>query len=165
MNSVLEEFAHNPIIDEIVYWPPRRKRLLRIERDIPASGNCRVTLKFDDKSTEIVEIKRGGFELHWNEAIAVITALLKIEGDLRPLSKAEIDSLEADRQEIEARKRDQISKDVFRLKQQALQYAKELFDAGEYDLFLQQFGPDTSDLSPVFEKRIAIAIKKIQTKA
>jgi hypothetical protein len=165
MNAALDNFAHNPIIDEIVYWPPRQKRLVRIEREISEDGSCRVTLMFDDKTNDLIEIERGYFEEHWNEAIAVFTTLLNIGGDLSPLTDGEIQSLESARQESGARQREQISRDALRVKQQALRNAKGLFDAGEYDQFLQQFGPDLKDLPPEIEKRISIAADKTQEKA
>ena len=165
MNAALEKFAHNFIIDEIVYWPPREKRLVRIEREIPKAGTCRVILKFDDKSDEQIEIERGCFEEHWNEAIAVFTALLDLDGDLSPLTDSEIQSLERARQDFVTKRREQISRDALRIKQQALRDAKGLFDAGEYNQFLQQIGPDHKDMPRDIEKRISIAAHKTQTKA
>lgn len=120
MNAVLEKFAHNPIIDEIVYWPPREKRLTRIERDVPTTGSCFVTLFFDDMTTEVVVIGRGCFESHWNEAVAVLTAVLNVAGDLAPLSVAETESLERARQEFQASQRELVSRDSLRIKQQMI---------------------------------------------
>jgi hypothetical protein len=165
MNAALENFSHNLIVDAIVYWPPRQKRLVRMDREIPIEGDCCVTLTFDDNTAERITIERGCFESHWNEAIAVCTSLLSLVGDLSPLSVAEVQSLEVARQQSEARQRDEVSRAALRLKQQAIHDSQELFDAGEYAQFLQQFGPDVKDLPPETEKRIAIATNWVQKKA
>ena len=161
MNSALDKFAHNVIIDEIVYWPPKEGRVLTIHSNVPSIGNCSVLIKYDDESEIVVEIERGYFEESWNEACAVLKAVTDIKGDFSPLTKDKILLLEADRQICIGYRIEGITNEANREKRRAMEKAIELFEAGMYEVFLEQFGSNYTSLPDSMVKRIEIARGKI----
>ena len=157
MNSVLEKFAHNFIIDEIVYWPPNHKAIISIEAIVPDIGKCIAKLNYNDGSSFDIDIERGCFEETWNEACAVLQSVTNISHGLRRLTPDEIMSLEKDRQEYVGYEIERISQKADRIEKEKINYAIELFESEMYEMFLEQFGYNCSDLPAPILKRIEIA--------
>jgi len=161
MNSVLEKYAHNFIIDEIVYWPPSQKTITSIEAIVPNIGKCLARLHYHDGTSFDINIERGCFEKTWNEACAILHSVTNITEGLRRLTPREVAILEKERQDYVSYEIEQLEKEAQRIKKEQIEKAIELFDAGLYDVFLEQFGNNCVDIPAPIQKRIEIARGKI----
>lgn len=162
MDSVLEKFAHNCIIDEIRHWSSGKLKVRTIDSNVPNAGKCFVLIKYEDESECKIEIEREFFEETWNEACAVLKAVTDIKGDFSPLSDHEILSLQEDRKRYARYRLECIAGEALEQRRKALDKAVELFKAGMYEVFLEQFGVNYTPLPDLMVKRIEIAKKKLK---
>ncbi len=141
MNLALDRFADNPIIDELVFWPPRQERILSVRA-------CNVLfrkpfIEVEMQGGEIFQrhFVRDGFAGFWAEACVILGAITAIrlisDFSFQPVA----DSAGLTRRVLEAR-------------DECIEEANLMFDQGMYQQFLMQYGSDCKDLPPDAEQKV-----------
>ncbi|GAB2881193.1 hypothetical protein ACCI51_19350 [Microbulbifer echini] len=74
MNLLLDHFACNPIIDELVYWPPRK--ILRVQFDIVGHG---MEVEFEDEAVYTMPLSNRDISNWLDEALYLIATQTDIE--------------------------------------------------------------------------------------
>jgi hypothetical protein len=159
MNRLLQRYAHNVIVDEILYWSTNRREIGRV---IPApmdSNGARVIIEFRDRSTQSIQIQQGVFQEAWDEARIVLETATNIPGDFRRLTDAELDAIEPARrlfaEENTSRLEQQVAQDLA----QSMIEIDAIFKDGLYDIFLNETGVQIKEPSDSLKAKIAYAIK------
>jgi hypothetical protein len=148
MNLALEELADNPIIDELVRWPPRSQRMISIRACSVLFRKPFIEVQLDNGEVFQRHFQRAGFARDWAEASVILETLtaakIVSEFDFAPL---------ADREALEAR--------VNACRDECVAEANKMYEQGFYKQFLHQFGVDYRDLSEETVERIAHARQAI----
>jgi hypothetical protein len=136
MNRLLQRYAHNVIVDEILYWSANRREIGRV---IPApmdSNGARVIIEFRDGSTQSIQIRQGVFQVTWDEARIVLATATNIPGDFRRLTDAELDAIEPARRLFAEENTAQLEQQVAQDLAQSMIEIDAIFKDGLYDMFL-----------------------------
>ena len=133
MNLALERFADNPIIDELVCWPPRPNRITSVR-----GGNVLFRKPFIEVEMVGGEIfqrqfQRDSFAEFWAEACVILETMTSIR-IISDFSFAPV----ADRAKLVA--------DVLVNRDECIEECNQMFDEGMYAQFLMQFGDDCANL-------------------
>lgn len=133
MNATLDRFADNPIIDELVSWPPRSQPIERVRA-------CNVLFR-----KPFIEVRmRGGevfqrhfprqdFARYWAEARVILATLTAIE-------------LQSDFDCEPPHNAGQLAQTVLDTREQCIAESDSMFVEGLYEQYLMQFGKDYRDL-------------------
>jgi hypothetical protein len=159
MNILLDEFADNRFVDEMVFWSSQGRKVVAVKSIVPSEGECRIEARFEDGSAQSLEYERGDFEAEWNESRTLVGAITGIDGDLRPLTADQIASLEPDRQEYCRRRMTLLVRKVADARRRCLAELNALFASGDYRLFLEQVGVPYGRLPSSLIKKIEYAKK------
>lgn len=136
MNLLLDEYADNPVIDEVVYWPP--KCVLRI---IEKKSPFGVEVIFNDNSRHITTFEnmdKANFQMWWQEAHEILELVTNIEV-IGSMSKSEREISE----ESESK--------IFNRRNELIQSCLSKYQGYENDeftknWFVEQFGFNCSNL-------------------
>ena len=144
MNLALEYFADNPIIDEIVVWPPRAFKISKLRA---ASSMFRPPfIEIELGNGELIHrhFERSSFAGHWAEACIILEAITTIElvSEFEPPPVADAESL---------RQR------VFEARDECIDECNQMYDEGMYHQYRMQFGPDCKNLPEDTLQRLAHA--------
>jgi hypothetical protein len=148
MNLALDHLADNPVIDELVSWPPRAQRIVRVRGCNALFRKPFIEVTLADGEVFQRHFPRQGFAEDWAEARVILQTLTRIE----VVSDFEHQPV-ADRDGLVAR--------VLACRDECIAEAGQMFDAGMYAQFLQQFGEDCAALPEDVERRIAIARERL----
>jgi hypothetical protein len=148
MNLALDHLADNPVIDELVLWPPRAQRIVRVRGCSALFRKPFIEVTLADGEVFQRHFPRQGFAEDWAEACVILQTLTRIE----VVSDFEHQPV-ADRDGLVAR--------VLACRDECIAEAGQMFDAGMYTQFLQQFGEDCAGLPEDVERRIAIARERL----
>ena len=77
MNLLLDEYADNPIIDEVVYWPPKC-----VQRVVAKESPRGVDVVFEDRNkhfTSFENLDEASFYNWWQEASEILKLVTNIE--------------------------------------------------------------------------------------
>jgi len=151
MNLALDQLADNPIIDELVQWPPRVQRMLSLRACSVMFRKPFIEARMADGELFQRHFSRPGFADYWAEASIILATLTSIEiisdFSFNPVS---------DRDALVAR--------VLACREECIGEADRMFDQGMYAQYLQQFGEDCRDLPVDTEQRIAQARQRLVDK-
>ncbi|MGB5328347.1 MAG: hypothetical protein WBO58_09005 [Gammaproteobacteria bacterium] len=148
MNLALERYADNPIIDELVCWPPRPRRMNSIR-----AGNVLFRKPFIEVEMEGGEIfqrqfERNSFAESWAEACVILETMTDIEL-ISEFSFAPV----PDRSKLVA--------DVLANRDECIEECNQMYDEGMYAQFLMQFGEDCTNLPQETLQRIDEARQRL----
>jgi hypothetical protein len=144
MNLALERYADNPIIDELVCWPPRPTRMISIR-----AGNVLFRKPFIEVEMEGGEIfqrqfPRDSFSSYWAEACVILDTMTAIkliaEFNFEPV---------VDRAKLVA--------DILANRDECIEECEQMFNEGMYPQFLMQYGEDCENLPEDTMQRITHA--------
>jgi len=144
MNLALDYLADNPIIDELVFWPPKAQRMIRVRGCSVLFRKPFIEVTMTDGEVFQRHFPRQGFAGYWAEACVILQTLTRIQ----VVSEFEHEPV-ADREGLVAR--------VLACREECIAEAGQMFDAGMYAQFLQQFGEDCAGLPEAVQRQIAIA--------
>ncbi len=144
MNLALERYADNPIIDELVCWPPRPTRMISIR-----AGNVLFRKPFIEVEMDGGEIfqrqsPRDSFSSYWAEACVIIETMTAI----KLISEFDFDPVGA---------RAELVADVLANRDECIEECSPMFDEGMYPQFLMQYGEDCANLPEDAVQKIAYA--------
>ena len=144
MNLALEYFADNPIIDELVCWPPRARRIRRLRAASVLFRPPFIEIEMDDGEMIQRHFERASFARYWAEACVILAAITSIE----LVSEFEVAPV-ADAEGLRQR--------VFEARDECIEESNQMYDEGMYEQFLMQFGKDCKDLPEDTQERLARA--------
>lgn len=144
MNQLLDCYAENPIIDELVFWPPKRERIISVRA-------CNVLFRkpFIEVELEHGEIfqrhfVRDSFARYWAEACVILETVTRIS----LISDFSFDAI-ADR--------DSLVREVLACRDKCIEESNLMYEQGLYAQFLIQYGEDCDGLPTEVVDKIAYA--------
>ena len=148
MNLTLDRYAENPIIDELVYWPPKQHRIQSVRA-------CSVMFRkpFIEVSMQGGEVfqrhfVRDSFARYWAEANVILDTLTNIEliSDFRfePISDPE-----------------KLVQEALTNRDECIRESNLMFNEGMYQQFLLQYGEDCKNLPPDTAQKISYAREQL----
>ena len=149
MNHTLDQFTDNPIIDELVSWPPRSQSICSVRASTPMFRQPFVEITLDDDETITRSFAKGGFTEYWTEAKVILEALtpIKLISDVKVAESIDIDALLT---RIHEERDESITEAGF------------MFDNEMYQQYLWQFGSDYKGLPDQVMQNIAVAQAQIK---
>jgi hypothetical protein len=148
MNLALDQLSDNPIIDELVQWPPRAQRMQSLRACSVMFRKPFIEARMADGELFQRHFPRPGFAEAWAEASVILETLTRIEivsdFSFNPVS---------DRDALVAR--------VLACRDECIGEANQMFDQGMYAQYLQQFGEDCRDLPADTAQRIVHARQRL----
>ena len=152
MNLALDHLADNPVIDELVCWPPRAQRIISIRACNVMFRKPFIEVTLADGEVFQRHFARESFTEQWAEASIMLQTLTRIRL-ISDFSFAPV----ADRDELVAR--------VLACRDECIAEADLMFDAGMYSQYLQQFGEDCDHLPAAVQQRLAVARQQVNPAA
>ena len=144
MNLALDQLADNPIIDELVFRPPKSARMLSVRACCVMFRKPFIEVVMADGEVFQRHFPRLSFGEHWAEARVILETLTRIKlisgFNFKPVT---------DREELIAR--------VLTCRDKCIAEANQMYEQGFYGQFLSQFGEDCDQLPVEVEQRIAEA--------
>ena len=148
MNLALEYFADNPIIDELVCWPPRTQRIKSLRAANVLFRQPFIELELEDGKTTQHQFPRDSFARHWAEARVILGAITSIEliseFEPPPVSQAE-----------------ELIERVFEARRECIEESDQMYDSRMYEQYVMQFGLDCKDLPEETAARLAHARQQL----
>jgi hypothetical protein len=144
MNLALDQLADNPIIDELVFLPPKSARMLSVRACCVMFRKPFIEVVMADGEVFQRHFPRPLFGEHWAEACVILETLTRI----KLISDFNFNPL-ADREELIGR--------VLTCRDECIAEANQMYEQGFYGQFLSQFGEDCDQLPAEVEQRIAEA--------
>jgi len=144
MNHTLDQFTDNPIIDELVSWPPRAQPVSSVRASSPLFRKPFVEITLQEGETITRTFAKDGFTEYWTEAKIILGILTSIEliSDVKVSEAMDVDGL------------------IVRIheeRDESIIAAGLMFDNGMYQQFLWQFGSDYKGLPDQVIQNIAVA--------
>jgi len=148
MNHTLDQFSDNPIIDELVRWPPRAQSISSVRASSPMFRQPFVEITLDNDETITRTFAKDGFTEYWTEAKVILDTLtsIKLISDVKVSETIDIDELTAR---------------IHEEREESVADAELMFENGMYKQYLWQFGLDYKGLPEQVVKNIAIAHARI----
>ncbi len=144
MNHTLDQFTDNPIIDELVCWPPRVQAISSIRASAPMFRKPFIEITLDDGNTSDTSFVRENFGHYWAEAQIILETLTTIEL-ISEFRVAEYHARTALVAQLQAEKAD------------SLAGAEMMYVNGMYQQYLWQFGHDCRDLPDEVSEKLVRA--------
>lgn len=148
MNLALEQLADNPIIDELVEWPPRASRCLSIRASCVMFRKPFIEVSLADGEIFQRHFPRPSFTEHWAQAVVILETLTDIE-------------LISEFSYSPVPERDALVTRILTCRDESIAEAVEMFDEGMYEQFLMQFGENCAGLPEEVQQRIDLARSKL----
>lgn len=144
MNLTLDRYTENPIIDELVFWPPKQNRILSLR------ACCAMFRKpFIEISIEGCEVFQrhfgtDSFARYWAEASVFLEAITSIklisDFSFEPIGDP-----------------GKFVREVLANRAECIDESNLMFDQGRYQRFLLQYGEDCKNLPADAVQKIACA--------
>lgn len=152
MNLALDRFADNPIIDELVRWPPRPCRILRVRAGAAMFRPPFIEIYYADGEIEQRRFARETFADDWSRARVILETLTTIE-------------LVTDLTVAPPRDAAALARAALEERDACIAEAGQMFEHGLYEQFLMQFGADCRDLPEATRARIDAARRALDAGA
>jgi len=144
MNLALDRYADNPIIDELVCWPPRPQKVKSLRGCYPMLRRPFIEIEYIDGESRHLHFPKSSFVQFWSEAVVIIGAITDIEliseFNFQPVQDKE-----------------NLIKEVFESRDECIEESNQMFVAGMFQLFLDQYGANYKNLPADTNKNIAEA--------
>jgi hypothetical protein len=135
MNLALERYADNPIIDELVVWPPRSCRIESIRACCVLFRKPFIELQMTDGEMIIRHFERQSFAGYWAEACVI----LELVTSIKLVSDFSFEAV-SDREKLE--------REVLANREECIEESEQMYAEGMYQQFLMQYGEDCKNLPP-----------------
>jgi len=144
MNHTLDQFSDNPIIDELVSWPPREQSIVSVRASCPLFRQPFVEITLDNNETITHSFIKDGFVEYWTEAKVILETLTSIDliSDVKLSETMDINGL--------------ITR-VLEARDESTTEAGMMFEHGMYQQYLWQFGNDYKGLPDHIMQNIAVS--------
>ena len=148
MNLALERYADNPIIDELVCWPPRSCRIESIRACCVLFRKPFIELQMADGEVIHSHFTRQSFAEYWAEACVILELITSI----KLVSDFSFQAI-SDRQKLE--------REILANRDECIEESEQMYDEGMYQKFLMQYGEDCNNLSPEILQKITHARQQL----
>ena len=148
MNLALERYADNPIIDELVCWPPKPHRMKSIRAGNVLFRKPFIEVEMADGEIYQRQFGRDSFAAFWAEACVILDTMTAIE----LVSEFRFAPV-ADRARLVA--------DVLANRDECIEESNQMFEEGMYEQFLMQYGEDCAHLPEDALHKIAHARQQL----
>jgi len=148
VNSALDHYADNPIIDELVCWPPREQKIVSVRACSAIFRKPFIEVRLQDGEVFQRHFPRDGFAAAWAEASVILAALTTIE----TLSEFRFEPL------ADTRK---LARQALATRAQCIAESEQMYAAGLYAQFLLQYGEDCRDLPPATLRKLELAKREV----
>jgi hypothetical protein len=149
LNLALDNFADNPIVDELVYWPPKGSAVTSVVCSALTDEETTLCIKYRDGRELVQRFPTERILPHWPEAVVVVEALTDIKMisdiDHPPVENAE-----------------NLADAALKHRDQCIEVSLGMFDEGMYELFLEQYGANHKNLPPDVIEKIALARREMR---
>ena len=150
MNLALDHYADNPVIDEIVCWPPKAQKMKSIRACLPIFRKPFIEIEMEDGEIMVRHFLKPSFDRHWAEAMVILETICDIE-------------LQSDFQFEPYRDRETLAKKVLATRQECITESNLMYDANMFEQFLYQYGEDCRGLPDEVEQRIVLAKESLKS--
>lgn len=152
MNLTLDHYADNPIIDELVFWPPKPRKIKTVRASAVIFRKPFIEVEFEGEQAFHRQFARDSFARYWAEACVILETLTTIE----LISEFAFEPL-ADRENY--------LKTLISTRDYCIRESNLMFDQGMYAQFLMQYGEDCKNLpqdclQKIAQARLALAAGK-----
>lgn len=144
MNLTLDHYADNPIIDELVFWPPKSRRILSLRGANPLFRKPFIEVELEGGEIFQRHFVRDSFAEFWAEACIILDTLTRIklisDFSFEPVAEPE-----------------KLQHQVLATRDECIQESDKMFEQGMYTQFLIQYGEDCKNLPVATQQKIAHA--------
>jgi len=148
MNAVLDRFSDNPVVGKIVDWPPSKQKIKLIRGSLPVFRKPFIEIEFENGRIKSFSFPKAGFAQFWAEAEVVLETVTDIEVvsefDSRPVED-----------------KSELVQQILEDKRECIGESSEMYQAGMYRPFLDQYGKNCKDLPDEVLEKIAFARKHL----
>jgi len=152
MNLALEHYADNPVIDELVCWPPKKHKMKSIRACLPIFRKPFIEIEMIGAETEIRHFLKDSFAQHWAEARVILGTMCDIE----LLSEFKFEPY-PDAETLVGK--------VLAIRQECIRESNLMYDNGMFEQFLNQYGEDCRNLPDEVKQKILTAKKSLKSGA
>ena len=152
MNLLLDEYADNPVIDELLFWTPKKQRIISVRACSVMFRKPFIEVELEDGEVFHRHFARPAFVESWAEACVILETVTRI----KLISEFSFNAV-SDRERLVA--------EVLARRDECIAESNLMFDEGMYAQFLQQYGENCHNLPADAEQRIAIAREHVENPA
>jgi hypothetical protein len=149
MNLALERHADNPIIDELVCWPPRPCRIESIRACCVLFRKPFIEIQMADGEVIHRHFSRQSFARYWAEACVI----LELVTSIKLVSDFSFETV-SDREKLE--------REVLANREECIEESEQMYAEGMYQQFLMQYGEDCKNLSPESLQKLTHARQQLE---
>ena len=133
MNLALDRYADNPIIDELVYWPPKRHRIESVRACSVLFRKPFIEVEMEGGDIFQRHFARESFARFWAEACVILGTITRIklisDFSFEPISDP-----------------GKLAQEVLACRDECIEESNLMFTEGMYSQFLIQYGEDCNNL-------------------
>jgi len=144
MNLALDHFADNPIIDELVFWPPRDHAIRSVRACSSMFRKPFIEVQMQNGEVFHRHFPRDSFAEFWAEACVILETLTSIE-------------LISDFSFTPVADRKAMIQKVLTTRAECIAESELMYEQGMYAQFVMQYGEDCRDLPPETLKKLGHA--------
>jgi hypothetical protein len=148
MNLTLDRYADNPIIDELVYWPPKQNRIQSVRACCVMFRKPFIEVSMEGGEVFQRHFGRDSFARYWAEASVILETLTNIE-------------LISDFRFEPVRDSEKLVQEVLTNRDECIRESNLMFDEGMYQQFLLQYGEDCKNLPQDAVQKISYAREQL----
>ncbi len=149
MNQVLDYYADNPIIDELVFWPPKSRRIKSVRAASVLFRKPFIEVELEGGEVFHRHFARDSFAQFWAEACVILDTLTRIE-------------LISDFSFEPVIEREKLQRQILAIRDDLIEESNQIFEHGLYAQFLMQYGEDCKDLPAATLQKIAHARDQLE---
>ncbi len=150
MNLALDHLADNPIIDELLCWPPRTRRIKSVRACSTMFRKPFIEVECEDGEVFHRHFARDSFAGYWAEAWVILDTLTTIElisdFDFKPVAEPE-----------------KLAQQILQIRDECIAESDLMFEQGMYEQFLMQYGVDCKNLPERTRLRLAEARERLES--
>lgn len=149
MNLTLDRYAENPIIDELVYWPPKQNRIQSVRACCVMFRKPFIEISMEGGEVFQRHFARDSFARYWAEASVILETITSIE----LISDFSFEPVGDTKKLIQ---------EVLTMRDECIRESNLMFDEGMYQQFLLQYGEDCKNLPADAIQKIIYAREQLR---
>ncbi|MDH3634472.1 MAG: hypothetical protein OES20_07175 [Gammaproteobacteria bacterium] len=150
MNLALDRYADNPIIDELVFWPPKSYRIKSVRACCVMFRKPFIEVELEGDEIFQRHFGRESFARYWAEACVILETITRIElisdFEFEPVSNAE-----------------HLAQKILACRDECIAESNLMFEQGMYAQYLIQYGEDCKNLPLETIQKIIQAKQQLAT--
>jgi len=148
MNLLLDHYADNPVIDELVFRPPEKQRIVSVRACSVLFRKPFIEVEMEDGDIFHRHFLRPSFAESWAEACVILETVTRI----KLISEFSFDAV---------KDRERLVGEVLARRDECIAESNLMFNEGMYAQFLLQYGEDCHNLPADARQKIAVARQQL----